>query len=321
MKRTQSKSLRFPSFEIREIKEAYCEFTLKDTDASIANALRRVMIAWVPTIAIDLVEFEINTSVLSDDFIAHRLGIIPLKSGPLVNLMSTRHENYNDNSILELKLSLNVRCEDPEETLYITSNDIIPDPEYPQVQPIDYKTKSSLKNTNIVNDQIPIVLCKLRHGQQLKLRAVATKGFGRDHAKWSPVSTVVFQFLSEIKIDETLSKDLSIEQKIRFLNNCPGKPEDQWATEGGKRKLFRLSSLNNFLEVTDPEVYSYEGDFLKEVERIGFKELVKIKPRRDQFLFRLETTKALSAGQVIEGAFSYLIHKFHEMLLEVEQSL
>ena len=39
---------------------------------SMANALRRVMLVEVPTIAVDLVEIEQNTTVLNDEFIAHR---------------------------------------------------------------------------------------------------------------------------------------------------------------------------------------------------------------------------------------------------------
>lgn len=69
---------RFPKLEILDLRDDFIKFELSETDTSVANALRRVMIAEVPTLAIDLVTIEINTSVMTDEFLAHRLGMIPL---------------------------------------------------------------------------------------------------------------------------------------------------------------------------------------------------------------------------------------------------
>jgi len=71
---------RAPNIRIIDMKDDYIQFELTDTDISVANTLRRIMLAEVPILAIDLVEFENNTSVLVDEFIAHRLGLIPLRS-------------------------------------------------------------------------------------------------------------------------------------------------------------------------------------------------------------------------------------------------
>ncbi|CAO3702538.1 unnamed protein product [Rhizopus stolonifer] len=60
-----------PSITIRELTKDRINFILSDTDLSVANALRRVMIAEVPTVAIDMVEIETNTTVLADEFLAH----------------------------------------------------------------------------------------------------------------------------------------------------------------------------------------------------------------------------------------------------------
>lgn len=51
-------------------------------DASIANSFRRILLAEVPTMAIEKVHVFNNTSVIQDEVLAHRLGLIPLKANP-----------------------------------------------------------------------------------------------------------------------------------------------------------------------------------------------------------------------------------------------
>ena len=70
---------RFPGVEVKYIKPHEMRFILYNTDTSMANALRRILIAEVPTLAIEFVEFHENSTVLQDEYIAHRLGLIPLR--------------------------------------------------------------------------------------------------------------------------------------------------------------------------------------------------------------------------------------------------
>lgn len=47
---------------------------------SLANSLRRAMISRIDTLAIDQVQITDNSSVLPDEMLAHRLGLVPLNS-------------------------------------------------------------------------------------------------------------------------------------------------------------------------------------------------------------------------------------------------
>jgi DNA-directed RNA polymerase I and III subunit RPAC1 len=51
-------------------------------DVSIANALRRILLAEVPTIAIENVWISVNHSIVQDEVLAHRIGLIPIKADP-----------------------------------------------------------------------------------------------------------------------------------------------------------------------------------------------------------------------------------------------
>jgi DNA-directed RNA polymerase alpha subunit len=63
-------------------EENELEFDMIGIHPSIANAFRRLMLSDVPTMAIDKVHILNNTSVIQDEVLAHRLGLIPLKADP-----------------------------------------------------------------------------------------------------------------------------------------------------------------------------------------------------------------------------------------------
>ena len=64
---------------IVSLTEEQLIFDLVGVDASIANALRRILLAEVPTMAIEMVYIESNTSIIQDEVLAHRLGLVPIK--------------------------------------------------------------------------------------------------------------------------------------------------------------------------------------------------------------------------------------------------
>lgn len=83
-----------PQIRIVEYSSRYqLKFELLNTELSIANALRRIIIGEVPTMAIDIVQVDENTSPLNDEFIAHRLGLVPL--------VSEQVDRFNDHGVCE----------------------------------------------------------------------------------------------------------------------------------------------------------------------------------------------------------------------------
>ncbi|KAF7321300.1 Mechanosensitive ion channel protein [Mycena kentingensis (nom. inval.)] len=194
-----------PVVRIRSLKKDRVNFVLENVDMAFANSLRRVMMADLPTIAIDLVEFQSNTTVLPDEFIAHRLGMVPLVS----NNCEAAMRYTRDCTCLaacqycSIQLKLDVSCHG-NNTMDVTSNHLEVTPyqtEYGDMGEGEAGDEPSKRGENFGHpvgkhdpDIPPVLLCKIRKGQELRIRCVAKKGIAKEHAKWSPCSAVSFEY-------------------------------------------------------------------------------------------------------------------------------
>merc|ERR1712190_132075 len=170
-------------------------------------------------------------------------------------------------------------------------------------------------------DEMPILLCQLKYGQELKLRALATKGVGKSNAKWSPVACAVFRYLPMIHIDEIIMEKLTIEQKIQLVESCPGKSDDQWKKEGGKRKLLHLNIITGAIEISNPltnDYDAYDGECIKKAEELGCPGLLTIRPNMEEIIFKVEATGALTTREIIKDAFCFLRRKIIEIAFEIK---
>ena len=145
------------SLSIISQSEQKVSVKLKGIPIQYANALRRICLNGVPIYAIDTVDFLSNSSVMADEGISHRLGLIPLKT----ELSDVQQNNESD------KIMFTLDSGETENTRTVLSGEL----------------KSQDNNVKPISDNIPIVT--LAPGQRLKIEAYARLGRGTEHAKWN----------------------------------------------------------------------------------------------------------------------------------------
>ncbi|MGH0158663.1 UNVERIFIED_CONTAM: hypothetical protein FKN15_075592 [Acipenser sinensis] len=85
------------------------EFDMVGIDAAIANAFRRILLAEVPTMAVEKVFIYNNTSIVQDEILAHRLGLIPIKADP--RLFEYRSAGDEEGTEIDtIQFQLNIKC-------------------------------------------------------------------------------------------------------------------------------------------------------------------------------------------------------------------
>ena len=145
------------SLQVINQDEQKISVKLQGMPLQYANAIRRICLNGVPIFAIDTVDILENSSILADEGIAHRLGLIPLKTE-----LSSIESNIESDKIM-----LTLDSGDTTETRTIFSGEI----------------KSQDDIIKPISEKIPIVT--LAPNQRIKFEAHARLGRGTEHAKWN----------------------------------------------------------------------------------------------------------------------------------------
>jgi len=264
---------------IEPITKNRAVFELDHVETAFANALRRAMIAEVPTLAIDYVKFYDNTSVLFDEMLALRMGLIPLRGEVDSYRFPDECECGGEGcSLCQLYLNLNAQCPDDQDELTVYSGDM----------------KSSDPETSPAQPDIPII--KLKKNQKIMAEAVARLGRGREHAKFQP--TTVCGYRNRYMV--TLGEKCKTCSEHKCVEACP-------------RDVFEV--IDGTPRVANELNCSYCKLCIEACQEIHGEEdsRVSITPVEDSFVFTVESDGSMDVADVVLRAADTMKVKVNEL--------
>lgn len=182
--------------------------------------------------------------------------------------------------------------------MQVTSKDL--QSENPKVQPVAMGDAQYSYNS----EDKGILIVKMRKGQELKLRARARKGIGKEHAKWSPACTVVFRYDVNVAIEQRVHDLLDRRQKMELVEKCP--------------KLFKLNDESEMLEIEDSRhLIEHRLEVEDVLEEMGLlkmpHKLLSITDKPNRFIFVVETTGSLRPQEIVLSALKVLRLKLRDL--------
>jgi DNA-directed RNA polymerase I and III subunit RPAC1 len=264
------------------------------------------MIAEVPTLAIEYVYIENNTSVIQDEVLASRLGLIPLKGSiEGLNWMRWFKKPTEDGSdgdgpsdfntiVLRLKVECTVNPdaephEDDPRKLYHNAHVYAKDITF---EPVGRQEQFFLDDGAIQPVNPDILVAKLRPGQKIDLDMHCIKGIGADHAKFSPVATATYRLLPEIKILRPIIGEDAKKFAKCFPRGVIGTQKITAAEAAQKGSGYEGHAGEQKAVVLDAFKDTVSRECLRHDE---FNGKVKLGRVRDHFIFNVESTGQIAS--------------------------
>lgn len=305
-------------------------FEMVGIDASFANALRRILLADVPTIAIEHVYMWNNTSIVHDEVLAHRLGLVPINVDARLFDEMEPGEDPTDRNTLVFRLAVTCSKKDKqkggESQEEVSPEDsVVANPELEEAAAAAAANRAAAVETpgrpytkhvysrdlawvaqGDQEERFPdgikpvhddILLAKLRPGQAIELEAHAHWGTGQNHAKYSPVATACYRLMPHIELIQPVYDELA-EQLVNLYE--PGVfdlVETDSNDPGGTRVKAR---------VVNPYACTMSRNFMRDPK---LAESIRMSRIPNHFIFSVESVGMTSPAVLVAEALRVLQQK------------
>jgi len=258
--------------EVLEKDDTNFRVIIRDADVTLMNALRRIALAEVPSMAIEEVVMIENSAILQDEIISHRLGLTPLKTDLDTYNLPEDCTCQSEFGCSQCRVTLTLDAESKEGTRTVYSGELIS--ENPDVMP--------------VSDKIPII--KLAKGQKLKLEAYARLGKGKVHAKWQPVSVCAYKYFPRIEVTSKSCEDCQ-----KCVDICPKKVFTIKENKVDVRDLLQCNLCMDCVEACPKEPKG-----------------IKVEWEKNAFIMNIESTGVLPPERILQEATKILDKQLKE---------
>lgn len=314
-------------------------FELIGVDTSFANALRRILLAEIPTVALEYVYMWNNTSLIHDEVLSHRLGLIPLNvDARLFDPMEEGEEATDRNTVV---FQMKVTCsasEDPANKSAAKKQDtsgdssLVDPPVVEDDEELDAVARTMARKKEAIEtpgrpytkhvysgdllwmpqgdqeQRFPdgirpvhedILVAKLRPGQEIELEAHGKIGVGKDHAKFSPVATACYRLYTDVELVEPVYDD-DAEELVHLY-------------EPGVFELVKAKSRGKKVEakVCNPYACTMSRNYMRN-PRLA--EAIKMTRRPNHFIFSVESVGMAAPGVLVAEAIRVLQAKCNSLI-------
>jgi DNA-directed RNA polymerase I and III subunit RPAC1 len=317
-------------------------------DISFANALRRILLAEVPTVALEHVYMWNNTSLIHDEVLSHRLGLIPLQmDARRLDEPDEEDDSPTDRNTVVFRMSVTCTksaaakaANDDDEDDGDSDDDVVlsrADLEeaatesaaagkakhklhFPKGRPYTKHVYSrdlvwvpqgdqKERFEDIRPVHDDILVAKLRPGQTIALEAHGRRGIGKDHSKFSPVATASYRLMPLIELLEPVYDELA-DELVHVYE--PGvfslTPTDSTDAPGTTRKAM----------VCNPYACTMSRNYMRNPI---LKKAIRMSRVPDHFIFTVESVGMYSPSVLVAESLRILQQKCQRVMDLVDQSV